>query len=56
MGEESDDVLNVERIVFVNPFLEESVRDLQLNLFSIHREKVNGFNPDVEILLTDSFL
>ena len=56
MGEERDGVLNVERIVFVDPLLEESVRDLQLNLFSFHRDKVDGFNPDVEILLTDSFL
>jgi hypothetical protein len=55
MGQEGDDVLNMERIVFVDPLLEESVRDFQLNLFSFHREKVNGLNPDVEILLTDPF-
>jgi hypothetical protein len=56
MGEDRNHVFNIKGIVFIDPLFEKSVRDLQLNVFPFPGEKVNGFNPNVEILLTDPFL
>ena len=42
--------------MLADPFFEESVGDLELNLLLIHGEKGDRFDPDVEILLTDPFL
>jgi len=41
--------------MLVDPLLEKPVRDLQFNFVSFDGDKVNRFNPNVEILLTDPF-
>jgi hypothetical protein len=56
LSEEGKRISNMRGVVFVDPLLEEPVRDLQFHIFSLHGEKVDRFDPDVEILLTDPFL
>ena len=56
LGETERTSLNVRGVVFVDPLFEKTIRDLQLQSLSFHGEKGDGFDPDVEILLTDPLL
>jgi hypothetical protein len=50
-----EDILNLRRIVLVDPIFEEAVRDLEFYALFFDRDKLDGFDPNVKILLTDPF-
>lgn len=56
LGQEKKDIFNLAGIMLVDPFSEETVRHFHLNLVTIHREELNGFDPDIEILRANPLL
>ena len=55
LGKESNNLLDLGGIVFIDPFFEKAIRHLQFEVFSLDGEQAKGLYPNIKILLTDSF-
>lgn len=54
MRQIGEGLFDMVRIMLMDPFPEETIWDFHFNFISLQRKKLNGFNPDIEILRTNS--